>query len=395
MDSSIGLESSKGSPAKIERDKRQASFQKRMSERLNLQIKTEALSESEDEGGLFAETPQSDAPFTPTEEFDLETPGTPLHSPFGFRRGKSKSKLADGESESSSPTFRSPSSYMKGFKSRFSKKSKGQSPDYSELDEETQIGNWTQDMTQADLGTEESPKPKRPPSSNLEWGVTKVANGLDGVTAYVSAKCGEFKKYMTTYNVRKVNTDELKPPSPITKNLVQESKERITKRRMREYLQIQRSLYSNLSTLPFTLILWVDFILVAMIHGKIEEGYQTSESIRSVIGAVSSTREGTGIMNGTVRITNLTNIETADDIWGWVHDGFVPKFVNENDLPILRGRINLFNKAIGAARLQQTRALRKQCSGNPSLENFFMNRIETNKLIEEEELVEEKFRVII
>ena len=131
LDSSKGdhLESSKG--AKQERDKRQASFQKRMSQRLNLQIKTEALSESEDEGGLFAETPQSGEPFSPIDEYDdLRTPGTPLHSPFGFRRGKSKTMDA-GESESAS----SPSSYMRGLKGRYSRK-KGARPDYSEFDEE-------------------------------------------------------------------------------------------------------------------------------------------------------------------------------------------------------------------------------------------------------------------
>lgn len=147
----------------------------------------------------------------------------------------------------------------------------------------------------------------------------------------------------------------------------------ITRGQFRDFVRTERDRAMHCSTLPFTLVLWITYSVVAWSHGNASSSHRMRVGIYNAINKV---RVSTTLPDGTpgVDIT-LGTISTTGEMWNWIADGLVPKL---SGVPGRRGFLNAFNKVVGRVQLRQRRVVPDRCNAmGTKLQGYFSMRCRT------------------
>jgi hypothetical protein len=131
-----------------------------------------------------------------------------------------------------------------------------------------------------------------------------------------------------------------------------------------EFLVIEKGVRESCQTLPFTLVLWIFFILITWLHGYIE----TSFEARMGVAHELETTELPYIVNGSQKMLMLGNLRNQHEIWYWIKHGLVPVVSKEGPS---HGNIQQYNKMIGNVRMEQTRSGSETCDLGKDLKKFY------------------------
>eukprot|EP00392_Amoebophrya_sp_AT5.2_P007459 g7474.t1 len=126
-----------------------------------------------------------------------------------------------------------------------------------------------------------------------------------------------------------------------------------------EYCRQQIVQRENCLTLPFTLFLWIVFLLVIIVHSNVEQVFLTREGVVSDLQRIEVVRSP----NETARPLTIAELETREDVNLWIQDGFLPR--------INGSVIKVYNRIAGSVVLSQSRAKRAQCDVDAGLRNFY------------------------
>jgi len=140
----------------------------------------------------------------------------------------------------------------------------------------------------------------------------------------------------------------------------------VTYQQFRDFLIAERERMQNCATLPFTMILWIVFAVVAWLHGNVESMHRLRYGIHEAITDIQVPHASHG--TNVTRMVSLDTIETTDELWKWTIDGLVPAFSASASRP---GFVRTFNKVVGKVQLHQSRYRIGNCSIHEGLARYY------------------------
>ncbi|CAD7924817.1 unnamed protein product [Amoebophrya sp. A120] len=143
------------------------------------------------------------------------------------------------------------------------------------------------------------------------------------------------------------------------KDIARKQKEKVTNQVFMEYCRKQVILREDCLTLPFTLFLWITFLLVVIVHSNIQAVYLTRRGVVDDLERIEVIRSP----NETASPLTIHDLETREDVNDWLQDGFLPR--------INGSVVKVYNRIAGSVVLSQSRAKKTSCDVDAGLRKFY------------------------
>lgn len=158
---------------------------------------------------------------------------------------------------------------------------------------------------------------------------------------------------------------EILPPDPDSP--AQSEKQKLSYRQFEEFLVSYKGQAESCATLPFTLLFWITFAILAWLHGDVSNIYETRRCLSSVVEDIQVVARA-----GTPHERNVSfgTIGSKDDIWEWMSQGFVPALGGSGPDGSAHGFVRTYNKLVGSVRLTQRRSTPMDCKVIEDLRKF-------------------------
>jgi len=139
----------------------------------------------------------------------------------------------------------------------------------------------------------------------------------------------------------------------------------VTRRQFRDFLRNERDRQIHCATLPFTILIWVTFSMLAWVQGNVSTVHRLRRGILNTIQGIHVPH----VMPDGTRGPDLMlgNVSSIDHMWEWIGRGLVPKFGAHANTSHA-GFVNGFNKLLGQVQLRQRRSPLGLCHGAEAVE---------------------------
>jgi len=147
-------------------------------------------------------------------------------------------------------------------------------------------------------------------------------------------------------------------------------KAKVTYRQFEEFLVAEKGQTESCATLPFTIVFWITFSILAWLHGDVHNVYETRRCLSSVVEDI---RIVAGAGTPQARNVSLGRLTSREDIWEWTSLGLVPALGGLSPDGSTTGFVRSYNMLIGSVRLIQWRSATEDCKVLEDLKNFYGN----------------------
>jgi len=161
-------------------------------------------------------------------------------------------------------------------------------------------------------------------------------------------------------------------------NVVLLSAQKITRAKIAHMVAMRHAIMESCNSLPFTILLAVLFLFMVWLHSNVVAGFEATSAMAASVSSLAvavPASPGHKHLGNASRVVRLGTMVQMDDALKWLDLGLVPLIRNEgSSIPELREHFLVFNKALGAIHLKQTRSVSQGlCPVAPPLRKFYGN----------------------